>query len=51
VEWSVGGYVHCRKLGDSSIPDAADAYINRHQYMNIVGNLNCSEVDDSSVEV
>ena len=51
VKWSVWGYVHCRKLGDSSSPDAADAYINRHQYLNIVGNLNCSEVDDSSVDV
>ena len=51
MKWSVWGYVHCRKLGDSSSPDAADAYINRHQYLNIVGNLNCSEVDDSSVDV
>jgi hypothetical protein len=27
VMWSVWGYVLCWKLGDSSSPDAADAYI------------------------
>ena len=47
VKWSVWRYVYCRKLGDRSSPDAADAYSNRHQ----VGNLNYSEVDDGSVEV
>jgi hypothetical protein len=34
-----------------SSPDAADAFINRHQYFNIVGNLNRSEVGDDNVEV